>query len=175
MTQVWLLELYNAQANHHCSQLPRQPNLMHSATARPEPSINWCTVATGSHRATCPRHFDSTGPQNRTLALLMLQPQMSPLTHVKLHTFPVAHNLSMCTPQQLHTSPPASVMPLTFLVARWAKKMCTSALWVSRAAAAAKASPSCRHNKFDGKSPAGWQPLLQHSIATLENRQRAKE
>lgn len=32
---------------------------------------------------------------------------------------------------------------LTFLVARCAKKMCTSALWVSSEAAWAKASDSC--------------------------------
>mmetsp|Transcript_8516 Transcript_8516/g.23007 ORF Transcript_8516/g.23007 Transcript_8516/m.23007 type:complete len:292 (-) Transcript_8516:903-1778(-) len=37
---------------------------------------------------------------------------------------------------------PLSVIPVTFFVARWAKKMCTSALWVSSDEARTKLSPS---------------------------------
>ncbi len=48
---------------------------------------------------------------------------------------------------------PASVTPLMRLVERCAKKMCTSALCVSRAAAAAKHWPSCGQHKQHG---GGW-------------------
>lgn len=58
-------------------------------------------------------------------------------------TLPSLHHTRTATARSTPRASPASVTPLTFLVSRCAKKMCTSALWTSRLAAAAKHSPSC--------------------------------